>query len=200
MSELKERIKNKLQKVLRCPVCSLLDDLEYDILCKLQYDVTNDEAIRNSIASEGGFCDFHFRQFRKVANSKTNALLLSAVIDHYMKANMEYSLHCRLCNASAEYEHNLLSSFLTLIEDSVFQEEYAKHSGLCIGHLMSLFTMDISESAKKWLMDVLRISLQNDLPLLQDMAGVSYYNTKRIARSSIIRCTEKFAGRRALGL
>jgi len=197
MAVLEDRLKNKLEKFLRCPVCALLDDFEFDVLCTLQFDVIHDNTLRNTIASEGGFCDFHFRQFRKVANSKTNALLLLAIINHYMQSNMEYSLHCRLCKASAEYEHTLLASFLSLIEDSAFREVYANQCGLCIGHLGSLLAIDTTVTMKAWLNEVLRATVRKDIPALQEMATLSYFETAPSSRGSIVRSTERFAGRRA---
>jgi len=69
MTAHEEQIFNKMREVRRCPVCALLEDLEFEILCQFQYDLTRNEGVRTAIAKAGEFCDFHFLQFRKLANS-----------------------------------------------------------------------------------------------------------------------------------
>jgi len=64
----KEEILRKLAEELRCPVCGLLQDFEFELLRHLQYDVTYDESVRRAVATEGGLCDFHYHPHIKQRN------------------------------------------------------------------------------------------------------------------------------------
>jgi hypothetical protein len=198
--EYDERILQKLAQVNHCPLCSLLDNEEFQTLSRLQYEITHDTVIRDGIAAEGGFCEFHFRQFRKIASSKTNALLLLSLVRHYLASGCVQDVHCRLCDHLDGCRQKLVEDFVQLLSRQSFVQQYEQSPGLCKGHLAMVIESLSSPDGRKLLLDLHRNQTERELRLLDEMASRSYYETSREARGSILRTVEKFVGRRALSL
>ena len=99
-----EEIINRIINEDGCPLCAMVLDFEFDFLAKLQHEVAVDESTRKEIANEGGFCDFHFRQFKKIADGKTNILLLKTIIEEKIYESLLEERECRICTAVSKYE------------------------------------------------------------------------------------------------
>jgi hypothetical protein len=196
MTEYEQGILRKMEKSLYCPLCSLIDDAEFDMMSHLQYDVTHKPDVREAVAEEGGFCDFHFRQFRKIATAKTNALLLMAMIERFGKSEKQFIVNCRFCAHTEGYEGRLTEAMSHMLTENSFRVIYADHRGMCKGHLGSLTELISDEKTRKWLGAVHRNQMLRETPFLEQIATKSYYDTSRLARGSIPRTTEKFVGRR----
>lgn len=200
MTEFEGSIHKKIEESMRCPLCSLVDGEEFNMLSRLQYDVSHDPAVREAIAREGGFCEFHFRQFRKIANAKTNALLLIALVERYSQRDNHLTVHCRLCAHLDDYEGHLIEAVISLLKESPFRADYENHTGLCLDHLSAVRPLIADEELQRWLDELSRIQMQRETASLEQMATKSYYDTSRLARGSVARIVEKFVGRRALSL
>jgi hypothetical protein len=198
--EYDERILQKLALLNRCSLCSMLDDEEFEMLSRLQYDVTHDPVTRERIAVEGGFCEFHFRQFRKIANSKTHAILLLSLVKHYLASSCVLDVHCRLCDHLDGCQQQLIEDFARLFSRRTFLQVYEESPGLCRDHLAMVIESLSSPDGKELLLDLHRRQMERELRLLDEMASRSYYETSREARRSILRTVEKFVGRRVLSL
>jgi len=184
----------------RCPVCHLIDNEEFDMLSRVQYDVTHSPEVREAIVNEGGFCEFHFRQFRKIANAKSNGLLMIAMVEHYSRPENALKLECRFCAYLDGIERNLLEAMLSLLEDITFREKYDRHTGLCLGHLDAVIRRTNQVELKEWLISTQREQMKREIPYLEQMATQSYYDTSNAARGSLVRTVEKFVGRRTLSM
>jgi len=196
----KEDIRKRMTEDGGCPLCELVRDREFETLAHLQYVVTGDEGIRGAIASEGGFCDFHFRQFRKIANSETNALLLIALVDEYCRRHGTLTVKCRVCAELESCESELLEEMCNLLIEESFRGPYIQSSGLCIQHLHSVQDCPITPDMKLWLNETQIQQLRRNIPALTAMSTRSYFDTTYSQRRAISRVAEKFAGRKALGL
>jgi len=196
MTEHEQRILDKMEHSLYCPLCSLLDDTEFDLMARLQYDVTTQREVREAVAEEGGFCDYHFRQFRRIANAKTNAFLLMAMVNRYSQLETQFVVRCRFCGRLNEYERQLTEAICHLLGESSFQARYSDHRGMCKYHLRSVEALVSDEAIRAWLAGMHREQMQRELPFLEELATNSYYDTSRLARGSIPRTIEKFVGRR----
>jgi hypothetical protein len=200
MTEFEEKILKKIEESMRCPLCSLVDGEEFNMLSHLQYDVSQDPEVREAVAREGGFCEFHFRQFRKIANARTNALLLIALVEQFSKRDNHLTLNCRLCAHLDDYEAHLIEAVISLLKETSFRENYEMHTGLCLEHLSAVRPLMVDDDLQRWLNDVCRIQMQRETASLEQMATKSYYDTSRLVRGSVSRTVEKFVGRRALSL
>jgi hypothetical protein len=184
----------------RCPICALVRENEFNMLCQLQYDVTRDRQTRVELSAEGGFCEFHFRQFRKLANSKTNALLLLELIRRYCENNGATPVTCRVCTAVESFEETLVNTLADMLDTEAFRNVYAASGGVCIKHMHDVQARDISESARFWIAERQIEQMKRAVAGLEELATVPYYDTAFSVRGHVIQIVEKFAGRRTLGL
>ena len=196
MTEYEQKISRKMEQSLYCPVCSLVDDEEFEMLSMLQYDVTRQPDTREAVVNEGGFCEYHFRQFHKIATSKTNALLLRAMVEHFARPETQFVVNCRFCNHLDEYEGQLVKAIIHMLAENSFQVFYAEHRGMCKRHLRSAEAMVSDEATRGWLEEVHRSQMLREIPFLEQLATKSYYDTSRLERGSVSRSIEKFVGRR----
>ena len=195
-----EQILGKMREESRCPVCALLEDLEFEILSQLQYNVTEDEAVRNAIAKAGGFCDFHFRRFRKLANDRTNALLLLALIREYCERSEGIAIRCQVCEDIASYEAWLLKALNSMLHGNDFREQYEQVTGLCICHMQEVQHATDSAAERVWLQSCQIRQMRDSIPSLQQMVERSYFETTLNQRRTIPGSVEKFVGRKSVGL
>jgi hypothetical protein len=200
MTEYERNIIKKMEESGRCPVCHMMDNEEFDMLSHIQYDVTHNPEVREAIVDEGGFCEFHFRQFRKIANARSNSLLMTAMVERYSQPENEFTINCRFCFHLDEMERNLLVAVRSLLKDKAFREKYAAHTGLCLGHLDAVIRQIDQIEMKKWLARIQREQMKQEIPYLEQMATQSYYDTSNVARGSLVRTVEKFVGRRTLSM
>ncbi len=184
----------------RCPVCHLIDNAEFDMLSHVQYDVTHNTNVREAIVNEGGFCEFHFRQFRKIANARSNGLLMIAMVERYSRPENALKLRCRFCAYLDRLEQHLLDAMLLLLKDITFRENYRRHTGLCLGHLDVVIRQIDQFEMKEWLTSTQWEQMKKEIPYLEQMATQSYYDTSNVARGSLVRTVEKFVGRRTLSM
>jgi len=199
-TEYEEEVLRRLREEQRCPLCAMVREREFDILSHLQYQVTHDEALRNTIAEEGGFCDFHFRQFRKLANAETNSLLLITMVQAYSSQGNSVQATCRLCSELALYESSILEATVGLMAEESARAAYADSSGLCLIHMHAVEQRLDDPHVRLWLRAMQSQQMKRNLPSLVAMSTRSFFDTTQSQRSSILCIVEKFVGRKALGL
>ncbi len=184
-----------------CPVCNAIIDYEFDLLSKLQYQIHNDEIVRNEVAKEGGFCDFHFRQFKKIAGGFTNIALLKSLIESSSYKDDNFKIECRLCTQVDKFESSLIEAELELLKDDSFKEKFFSTSGLCFEHFNMVSSLCDNEDMKKWLK---KIHIEQIERMLEDfdymLTFKSYYEIDREKRALINTMIEKFAGRKTHAL
>jgi len=195
-----QRILRAIQEEWRCPICALLEEEEFDFLADLQYSLSNDEHVRNAFAHEGGFCDNHFRQFRRMASIATNALVLLALVDAHCGTNVPVKLKCRICERLASSEHTLERVLLNLFATHAFRELYGRACGLCLPHRSAVDLHQIYPGLAPWLDEVHRRQIQRFRPVLRELSSRSFFETTNAERNSIVQLVEKFVGRRAVGV
>jgi len=200
MTEFEQAIHRKIETFASCPICALLDDYEFEMLSHLQYDITIDAQSRKTVASEMGFCEFHFRQFRKIANSKTNALLLLDLIEQYSQTEKRLEIRCRFCNALRIQEESLLDTISTMLSQGSFRQIYSKSSGVCLPHMDVILQRVCSNDLKTWLANIQGEQMRREITALTEMARLSYYDLSKHTRGSVPRMVQKLVGRRALSL
>jgi len=199
-TEYESEIRKQMVEERRCPVCVIVQNKEFDILSQLQYDVTQDASLRKAIARERGFCDFHFRQFKRIANSETNALLLLALVVEHCSRDLPGHRNCRICEELVPYEERILTELVALFASDSFREFYWRCSGLCLLHMRNVQDQMALPDVNSWLNEVQRQQLQRDVPALLEMSTRSFFATTHSQRGSIACMVEKFVGRKSIGL
>jgi hypothetical protein len=195
-----QEISERLVKEISCPLCSMVMDYEFNLLARTQYQVTNDDSVRNEISLEGGFCDFHFRQFKKIASGKTNIILLKSIIENGLYKKNQFEIDCRICKTVNEYENELIKNFLNFLSEQENRNQFEKTNGICSVHLKELCKLTDDETSN-WLLStyVLQIDrMQEDFENMNNFK--SYYEIDREKRKLINVLIEKLAGRRTQGL
>jgi hypothetical protein len=207
MTAFKKLLLSKMKRESRCPICVLVQEEEFSLLSRLQYDVSQNERVRTLIARNGGFCDFHFRQFRKIANNRTNALLLLSFIETYRKGaqrsrriGFPKHVHCRLCKTLEGYEKKLEVIIARVLNVESDRKLYSKSSGLCFLHEQAVERLLHSSAVRQWLKETKLQQMLRKIPMLEHLATKSYYDTSAVERGTIACAVETFVGRKAIGL
>ena len=197
----KEELSERISTENGCPLCSMMMDYEFNQIAHIQYEVSNNKIIREMIASEGGFCDFHFRQFRKIANGKTNISLLKSIIEAGAYKEENFQIECRLCKSVNEYEYNLLRVFAEFLSEKEKRTQHEKTNGICFSHLKRLNDFIEDENTKCWLhkVHIEQIErMQTDFDFMNALK--SFYEIDREKRKLINILIEKLAGKKIGGL
>ena len=184
-----------------CPICAMIMDYEFNFISKVQYSVSKDKNVREEIALEGGFCDFHFRQFKKIANGKTNILLLKSIIEVGSYKNNNYSVKCRICKVVDAYEAEIVKSFPSLFNDQAFRLKFENGIGICFDHLNMIKTLIEDKTILEWLFVTHIKQIERLYQDFDDMSKIkSFYEIDRSKRKLINVLIEKLAGRKTRSL
>ena len=184
-----------------CPVCSAIIDYEFDLLSKLQYEIHNNEIVRKEVAEEGGFCDFHFRQFKKIASGLTNIAFLKSLIESSCYKKDNFKIECRLCKQIGSYENSLISAQFELLKEESFKKKFCNTIGLCFEHFRQVISICDNEDIKNWLKEIHVVQIekmQSDFEYMLQFK--SFYEIDREKRKLINIMIEKFAGRKTHAL
>jgi hypothetical protein len=139
-----------------CPVCSLLSDDEFDLLCHWVgksglEDGATEERIR--LSDSNGFCNYHFWMFSKISGMYGNAVIsidqiekiqhmpgfngkAERVID-LLKVRFK-NVRCPVCADLEKMESAYLEELISLLNEEENKIKYAQGDGLCLPHLMLL--------------------------------------------------------------
>jgi hypothetical protein len=144
---------------LRCPVCSVLDAMIFDELCRLQRDAVVDPDTHADVLARGGYCADHFWYLDALASPVTNAELLAPLMDRLaerlaavagelarnpsllrrdvmeLAARIGMPVSCRVCDSVAVWQEAAIATMLEIIADSGLPR-YARAGGLCLPHLV----------------------------------------------------------------
>ncbi|MFZ0456463.1 MAG: hypothetical protein WCE54_19545 [Ignavibacteriaceae bacterium] len=192
-----EELLERIQTEQGCPICSAILDFEFNQISHVQYDVTYIEEIRKQVAREGGFCDFHFRQFKKIANGKTNILLLKSVVEESAYKKNNFIAECRICVNVNKYEENLIKVFVNLILRKEIRSTFENTNGICFVHLRQVNNLLEDEIIKKWLNEIHVQQIERMQSDFENMSQFkSFYEIERKKRRLINILIEKLAGRK----
>jgi len=164
----------RLKEVLSrngCPVCSLLSDDEFDLLCHWvgksgPEDGATEERIR--LSDSNGFCNFHFWMFAKISGMYGNAAISidqlekiqhmpgfngkgERVID--LLKNRFKNVRCPVCADLEKMESAYLEELSALLNEEENKIKYAQGDGLCFPHLMLLSEMKSSATLIQFLIE-----------------------------------------------
>jgi len=184
-----------------CPLCSIIMDYEYDLLCEIQYEITNEKSSRDQIAGEGGFCDFHFRQFKKIASGKTNVLFLKTIVDTGTYKKENFTINCRLCKSVDKYEEQLLKIFAEYLSTENSRLKFESSNGICFVHLRMLDKYIEDKKISEWLRQTHIHQIERMQPDFDFMNNInSFYEMDSEQRRLINILIEKLAGRKTRSL
>jgi hypothetical protein len=194
----KRKLLEKMKEEARCPLCGVTEDLEYDQLAHLQHDLTEHPNTRAQVVDAGGFRAFHFRQFRKLANNWTSALLLDDMITRYLNGRFQSRAECPVCKQTQAHRAELERAFISLLTKKEFHSEYAASNGLCLSHLETIVGKVTSNEVRELLQSSQQRQLSRVANGLKNVIAKAYLDTTREERGAIPRAIEKFVGERGI--
>lgn len=202
--EVLKQIENQFsnpQEINGCPVCSLLMDFEFNLISKIQYSITKDKTVRGEIAAEGGFCDFHFRQFKKIANGKTNVQLLKSIIESGVFKKKDFVINCGICKEVNGYEKGIIETFSGFIRNNHAKLKFEKSHGICFDHLKMLAGLISDSESLEWLYKTHTNQIESLQVDFESMSNIkSFYEIDKNKRRLINILIEKLAGRKTRSL
>jgi GTP-binding protein EngB required for normal cell division len=192
-----------------CPICKRIMSYTFSYFSTFQYNLASKDAIRDSFASELGFCPYHSWFLLSVSSPVGSSLgysklseYISSELNHCIsKVNPETEIkklvrnqeNCRVCKLIHEEEKKYIAEFADSITENDEFKKYTKSNGLCLRHL-SLLISKIPE--RSMVEQLIRHSSQKFEEYAEDMRS---YTMKRDAlRRSLINKNEEKAFREAV--
>ncbi len=197
VNNLIDELYEEISKGRGCPLCSLMINYEFNLISQIQYNVTYNDEIRKQVALEGGFCDFHFRQFKKIANGKTNIILLKSIINEGVYRKNNFFVECRICKSVNNYENEILQTFLHYISNEENRKKFDLTNGVCNEHLNKIDKLLPDDNLKIWLHKVYIMQIERMQSEFEYMSQFkSFYEIDREKRVLINILIEKLVGRK----
>ncbi len=192
-----------------CPLCHILADKTYHLLCQLQYDAVYDAEVKACVTATGGYCNFHFWYLEKLTSPITNAQLLESLLERIrsevlsgqnvpqqVSTRLATEARCPACCACRKWEDDLLTLFAAKIPERGFQVAYQRCRGLCLPHLVQILERLPDMEARGVL--VTAAGHQLDILMQELRLQVIKWQTKDRSpgeeRDSTYRAIEKFVG------
>jgi len=192
-------IREAIRTQLRCPICGVLDDLEFEHLSQLQYQVLHHDSVSRSIVLSAGFCAFHFRRFRKIATSQTSARLLHDLCEAWASNSLPSNSDCVLCSANAHHENFLVEALVGLLREDRFRQTFEESIGLCLAHHRSVESGTKNEKLIHFLRETQQKQFKRLSDNLHTLGSKRFFDASKQERAAEPDAIEKFVGRKALG-
>jgi len=137
----------------RCPICSLLRQNEFDLLCRWvgrSGEEDREAKERKELLKANGFCNYHFWEFGQISGQYGGAEICIGLINKYVAilqneqkeirssgVKTHYrGLDCPLCADMRKIETDYIIELISLLDSDENRRKYAAGWGLCIPHLI----------------------------------------------------------------
>ena len=200
----------------RCPICSLLRQDEFDLLC--HWVGVSDEKHKTSnerarLLKSKGFCNHHFWEFERISSSYGSAGVgmglieeiidilqreergnrLSGLLEHYR------NLDCPLCADMKEIEADYIKELISLLAFHDNRDKYAAGWGLCLPHLIQTVMQLKDDSIVSFLLETAKERLEsvksNAGDFIRKNAPPLRWEQTKDEENSGFRAIEKLVGR-----
>ncbi len=163
-----------LENALRrgeCPVCSIVRDAVWELLCHWQYALATDDAARQVFRADGGFCNEHTWALEAVASPRGLCAGYLPLLDHLVqeigalpglpRSTIRDRLatilpdagRCRLCTFKRQREQAALRDLATLLATAEGRADYLRSAGLCLPHTHALLDRRLNEETVRFLIE-----------------------------------------------
>jgi len=201
----------------RCPICSLLRQNEFDLLC--HWVGVSDEKHRTSnerdkLLKSRGFCNYHFWEFERIGGSYGSAEVGMGIIEEIIdilqieeRGNLFSSLlghyrnlDCPLCADMGEIEAGYIKELMFLLGFHDNRDKYAAGWGLCFPHLIQIVMQLKDDLIISFLLETAKskletVKLNAGEYICKRHPPLSWEQTKDEENSGF-RAIEKLVGRR----
>ena len=125
-----------------CPVCALIEKRVKNSMDSFLFECVNDPAVRKTINSSGGLCDYHSEMLLQMGDPLAHAIIYHGLIENALKNikkdNFEqYRSHsdCKYCKMVGEFEEMYTKAFVAGFAKEDFAKKYTNGGMLCMAHL-----------------------------------------------------------------
>jgi len=135
-------IKEILSIPHRCYICNRLDNIEFDYMCNIQYEIIKNDEVKSDFIKKG-FCNYHFWSIASLTTQETTASMAAMLIEN----NNFNSENCLICEKLRMKDEELLNEFIKDITVA-FKNANQSHGRLCQPHfrlIMKHFDGEIYE-------------------------------------------------------
>jgi hypothetical protein len=208
-----------------CPVCFILRDREFYVLCQFQYDVIHQSEIRDAFRYEGTLCNHHAWFMKALATPVTSGGLFHALITETMGRLDESSAivrnivydrqqpeviakllegerRCVACEDHAAMETHLIQEMSRLLGDPSFRTTYRTSWGICRPHVASVLARVEDPHLKAFVLQAYLAQLRrqaHELEELERQTAAKVRDLGELAQAHA-RAVERWAGMRGLAL
>lgn len=202
-----EKLLHRPLNVRFCPVCAIIQDRTYNLLCELQLEAIRNKEINARVLAAGGYCHFHFWYLEHLASAATNAQLLDDLLSKIDKERLEGILlgigglfadasRCPVCRCCVGWEQRLLDCFVEKLSHDEFRAVYEDSRGLCLPHLAKLSPRLTDQQQRTYLLNSSRRQLR---ALIQELKRLVAKRDNRdhspgAENDSAFRAVEKLVG------
>jgi len=174
----------------RCPVCSVLDEMVFTELSRLQREAVVDPETHADVVARGGYCADHFWYLDALASPVANAELLAPLIDGVtermatlatdfagnasvlrqgaaqLATRLGTPVSCRVCDRMAIWQTGAVDALLVIIADPEHTNHDAQSSGPCLRHLAQALSACPDQALAA---ELLQVAVQQSRQLAADL-------------------------------
>jgi len=182
----------------RCPMCFLLEEIEFEFLCQLQSNEEGSLEGRLKREEPVWLCNFHLWQFNRMAKVGTVAILVQAWLEKTLLPS-HLSVHdfeqpCLACGLIEEKERQLVNDLAENLVISDFRTFFLKSDSLCMPHFKMVMSQLKNESERLFLFGCQRRGFEKLLPLVKGVISRRFWDTSSEERNAVPRGIEKLVG------
>jgi len=126
-------IKEILSIPYRCCICERLDDIEFDYMSEIQYQILRDDGAKSNFIKKG-FCNYHFWKIASLTTPEAVASMGAMLIE-----NDKYpSNSCLICEYLKRKEAEFIDEFVKNITVTASKNANPTKARLCQPHFRSI--------------------------------------------------------------
>jgi hypothetical protein len=206
-----------------CPVCIILRDREFHVLCQFQYDVIHRSETRDTFRHKGTLCNRHAWYMKALATPTTSGGLFRALIAETMgrldegsavvrdivfdrrqpeviARLLEGERHCIACDDHAAMETYLIHELTMLLGDPSFRTTYRSSWGVCRPHLAGVLARVETPTLRAFVLQAYRAQLKYQALELEDLDRQTAAKVRDLGMLSYahMRAIERWVGMEGL--
>ncbi len=116
-------------------------------MCRLQYQVSNDEEMRRGLVGANGYCNFHFYEMGRLTSPAALSKVVRDLVDRNIQDLLDNSapqleqIDCPVCRYLGERDGFYLAELRGLFQQEKFRKRYGETDGLCRFHLKRILEL-----------------------------------------------------------
>jgi hypothetical protein len=185
-------IKEILSIPYRCHICERLDDIEFDYMSEIQYQILRDDGVKSNFIKKG-FCNYHFWKIASLTTPEAVASMGMILMEN--DSNLSNS--CLICEHLKTKEAEFLNEFIRDITVAAFENVDRSERRVCQPHFKSIIEHLDGETAEHF-SNTQRLHNEQLLRALKGFIEKrsNWFERSKNEKTSWWRAIEKLVGRK----